>query len=181
MTRVVLLSAALVAAATVPGAAYMRFGVSINGINTVLRWPGAIAYRVSDAELADGISAGAFDQALQRASRAWESVGSATVRFTREGFTSARPSDDDASNVFGFERRADLAVHSLKDLPTELPEGLALAAVPERVTSWSRLLMTKALRSSMARIGSSSTGTRASLMMWPLESVIRLMSSGLIR
>ncbi len=31
-----------------------------------------------------------------------------------------------------LEGRADLAVHSLKDLPTELPEGLVLAAVPER-------------------------------------------------
>jgi hydroxymethylbilane synthase len=31
-----------------------------------------------------------------------------------------------------IEGRADLAVHSLKDLPTELPEGLVLAAVPAR-------------------------------------------------
>ena len=31
-----------------------------------------------------------------------------------------------------LEERIDLAVHSLKDLPTSLPPGLALAAVPER-------------------------------------------------
>ena len=31
-----------------------------------------------------------------------------------------------------LEGRADLAVHSLKDLPTELPAGLILAAIPER-------------------------------------------------
>jgi hydroxymethylbilane synthase len=31
-----------------------------------------------------------------------------------------------------LDGRADLAVHSLKDLPTELPEGLVLAAVPVR-------------------------------------------------
>ena len=30
----------------------------------------------------------------------------------------------------------DLAVHSLKDLPTSLPDGLALCAVPERVEPW---------------------------------------------
>jgi hydroxymethylbilane synthase len=31
-----------------------------------------------------------------------------------------------------LDGRADLAVHSLKDLPTELPAGLVLSAVPER-------------------------------------------------
>src|ERR1051325_7939663 len=31
-----------------------------------------------------------------------------------------------------LDRRADIAVHSLKDLPTELPDGLVLAAIPPR-------------------------------------------------
>ncbi|MBI2359398.1 MAG: hydroxymethylbilane synthase [Deltaproteobacteria bacterium] len=34
-----------------------------------------------------------------------------------------------------LRRKIDLAVHSMKDLPTELPSGLAIAAIPEREDS----------------------------------------------
>ena len=37
----------------------------------------------------------------------------------------------------------DLAVHSLKDLPTENPPGLVIAAVPERGDPCDRLLVSK--------------------------------------
>lgn len=42
-----------------------------------------------------------------------------------------------------LDNRIDLAVHSLKDLPSELPAGLALAAVPEREKPWD-VLVTRA-------------------------------------
>jgi hydroxymethylbilane synthase len=55
----------------------------------------------------------------------------------------------------------DLAVHSLKDLPTELPEGLAIAAIPERESPFDALLGKKlAELPAGARVGTSS-GRRA--------------------
>ena len=40
-----------------------------------------------------------------------------------------------------LEKRIDLAVHSHKDLPSALPDGLVIAAVPQRATSEERLLI----------------------------------------
>ena len=42
---------------------------------------------------------------------------------------------------FVIENEADLAVHSLKDLPTESAEGLTLACVPERAPRFDALLL----------------------------------------
>ena len=40
-----------------------------------------------------------------------------------------------------LDGRVDLAVHSLKDLPTQMPEGLILAAIPPRAATADLLLM----------------------------------------
>lgn len=66
-----------------------------------------------------------------------------------------------------FEGRIDLAVHSLKDLPTELPSGFLLAAVPEREDARDAFLSTRyshmdALPNN-ARVGTSSLRRQAQL------------------
>jgi hydroxymethylbilane synthase len=63
--------------------------------------------------------------------------------------------------------RVDLAVHSLKDLPTELPPGFALAATPPRVDPRDVLVSEKyanlAALPRGARVGTSSQRRRAQL------------------
>jgi hydroxymethylbilane synthase len=65
------------------------------------------------------------------------------------------------------EGRVDLAVHSLKDLPTELPEPFWLAATPPRVDPRDALVSVKyeslAALSQGARVGTSSQRRRAQL------------------
>ncbi|KAA6456181.1 hydroxymethylbilane synthase [Acidobacteria bacterium AB60] len=65
------------------------------------------------------------------------------------------------------EGRVDLAVHSLKDLPTQLPEGFALAATPERVDPRDVLVSVKyddlASLPQGAVVGTSSQRRRAQL------------------
>src|SRR5260370_10163888 len=56
-----------------------------------------------------------------------------------------------------LDGRIDLAVHSLKDLPTELPAGLSIAAIPEREDARDALVgsLLVALRAG-AKVGTSS-------------------------
>ena len=63
-----------------------------------------------------------------------------------------------------LEGRVDLAVHSLKDLPTVLPEGLALAAVPPRELPLDALVGRRLDELPMgARVGTSSLRRSAQL------------------
>jgi hydroxymethylbilane synthase len=66
------------------------------------------------------------------------------------------------------ERRADIAVHSMKDLPGDLPAGLIIAAVLERADPRDALLSKKAARlhdlPQGARLGTSSLRRQAQLM-----------------
>jgi hydroxymethylbilane synthase len=72
-----------------------------------------------------------------------------------------------------IERRVDLAVHSLKDLPTTLPEGLHIAAITEREDVRDGLVVSEPLRGKVkkiadlpqgARVGTSSLRRRAQLL-----------------
>jgi hydroxymethylbilane synthase len=66
------------------------------------------------------------------------------------------------------EQRADIAVHSMKDLPGDLPEGLIIAAVLERADARDALLTAKASRlddlPEGARVGTSSLRRQAQLL-----------------
>lgn len=71
-----------------------------------------------------------------------------------------------------LDGRADLAVHSLKDLPTESAAGLVLAAVPERETTSDALVLpaaiakapSQALMPQHARVGTGSLRRQAQLL-----------------
>jgi hydroxymethylbilane synthase len=66
------------------------------------------------------------------------------------------------------EQRADIAVHSMKDLPGDLPDGLIIAAVLERADARDALLTAKAARLDDlprgARVGTSSLRRQAQLL-----------------
>jgi hydroxymethylbilane synthase len=51
-----------------------------------------------------------------------------------------------------LDHRADVAVHSLKDLPTEPVEGISLAAVPKRASAWDVLVLPQGSSDSTAGI-----------------------------
>lgn len=71
-----------------------------------------------------------------------------------------------------LEGRIDLAVHSLKDLPTELPEQVTIAAVSERAAPWDAFIAHPSFAGGLddlpdgAQVATSSLRRRAQLLAW---------------
>jgi len=77
-----------------------------------------------------------------------------------------------------LERRADVAVHSMKDLPAQQPDGLGIVCVPERADPRDVLLVRRHLTPSLAalpqgvRIGSSSLRRRLAILRLRPDAII---------
>jgi hydroxymethylbilane synthase len=78
-----------------------------------------------------------------------------------------------------LDGRADVAVHSMKDLPAHGPAGLVLAAVPPREDPRDALLLTPAISAQLAQAGSSAAA--ASQLIAALPTGARVGTSSLRR
>lgn len=103
------LACALMALATVPVSAYLKFGVEANGRTVTVRWASTtVRYRVFEQGV-PGVSAGQLRDAVGRAFATWEAVPTAGIRFVSDGFTAvSRPGDEDSVSTVGFDERPEL-------------------------------------------------------------------------
>ena len=107
--RAALIIGAIWIGLAVPASAYLKFGITINGVSQTLRWRTMpVRYYVSDRLVVNGVTAAQLDTAVGRAFSTWEAVSTSSIRFERVGFTSARPSDDDNITVLGFESHPEM-------------------------------------------------------------------------
>jgi hypothetical protein len=99
---------AIVVALSGPVLAYLKLGSRVQGRMVTLRWREfPIRYYVTDQGAA-GVSATAFQSAVERAFSTWNAVESAETSSQFAGFTQARPSADDGMVVIGYLNRPEL-------------------------------------------------------------------------
>jgi hypothetical protein len=102
-----LLAALLVAAASVPAAAYLKLGSTVGTRTVTLHWNAfPVRYFVTDQGV-PGVSAQQFHDAVRRAFATWEGIDGADIRSEFVGFTTAQPRLGDDMNVLGFVSRPD--------------------------------------------------------------------------
>lgn len=103
-----LLAVALLGVGAGPANAYLKLGVRAGDRQVALRWPsGPVRYRIAE-RAASGVTAADLRDAVARAFATWEGVTSASIGYRFDGFTGARPGEDDGASTLGFEARPDL-------------------------------------------------------------------------
>ena len=103
-----LLAAWIAWAPAPPAEAYLKIGTESGGRTVALSWKQSpVRYFVTDAGV-DGVSAADFRDAVGRAFRAWQDVGSAKVSVEFASFTEAPPLDEDNTNTLGFLAHPDM-------------------------------------------------------------------------
>lgn len=88
--------------------AYLKLGAEVNGRIIDATWQQQpVGYYISTRD-ANGVTAADLRGAVERATNTWSSVGSASVRFSYQGMTTAPPEGTDGKNTIGFLDRPDL-------------------------------------------------------------------------
>jgi hypothetical protein len=101
--RQVILALGLVLLGTRDLSAYLKFGVSAGNRVVVLKWSRTpVRYFVLDRAV-PGVDAAAFQGAVGRGFRTWESVPTASITYQFAGFTSAEPGAQDGISTIGFQ------------------------------------------------------------------------------
>jgi hypothetical protein len=104
----ILLTAGLVAATSVPAAAYLKLGTKAGTRTVTLKWSQMpIRYFVTDRG-ATGVTATQLQQVVTRSFSTWEAVPSATTSSEFVGFTLANLALGDGATVIGFQNRPEL-------------------------------------------------------------------------
>lgn len=109
MMRVVAMTAALIVTlGSSSSVAYLKLGAMVNGRVVDATWhQQPIGYFISDRD-GGGVTAADLRGAVERAAATWSAVGSANVRFSFQGMTSAPAEGTDGRNTIGFLNRPDL-------------------------------------------------------------------------
>jgi hypothetical protein len=109
MTRfVAAVAALLLTISSSSSLAYLKLGASVNGQVIDATWhQQPIGYFISNRN-ADGVTADDLRGAVERATASWAGVGTAGVRFSYQGMTTAPAEGTDGRNTIGFLDRPDL-------------------------------------------------------------------------
>jgi matrixin/carboxypeptidase family protein len=91
-----------------PAHAYLKFGVTVGGRSVTLRWSQTPVRWAATTAAVPGVSADAFQAAVQRAFDTWQAVPTSAITYQFAGTTNAVPGRDDGVSALGFVSRPDL-------------------------------------------------------------------------